>query len=294
MHADEIDTDESLVRKLLETQFPQWADLPIGRVEHAGTDHAIYRLGDRMSVRLPRIEWAAGQPDKEETWLPRLAPHLPAPVPVPIAKGEPGEGFPYRWLVSPWLDGEDATRERMGDPQTALDLAAFILALQRVDSTGGPRPGKHNFLRGVPLAVRDPGIRAAIPAWEGIIDTAAITASWEEALRAPAWDGPPVWLHGDLLSGNVLVENGRLSAVIDFGCLGVGDPACDLSVAWTLLSGENRRLFREAVAADDATWARARGWALMGVGALPYYAESNPSHVARARRSINEVLDSGS
>ncbi len=290
MHADEIDTDEALVRRLLVQQYPRWAELPLRRVEHTGTDHAIYRLGDDLSVRLPRIHWAAGQPDKEETWLPRLAPELPAPIPVPVAGGEPGEDFPYRWIISPWMRGEDATRERMSDQQAALDLARFILALQRIDPAGGPSPGRHNFLRGVPLAVRDPGVRTAIPAWNGIIDTAAITAAWEEALGAPAWEGPPVWLHGDLSSGNVLVDGSRLSAVIDFGCLGVGDPACDLSVAWTLLSGENRRLFRETVAVDDATWARARGWALMGVGALPYYQHTNPAQVEKARRSINEVL----
>jgi len=298
MHADEIDMDDALVRRLLLQQYPAWADLPLRRVEHAGTDHAIYRLGDHMSVRLPRIHWAAGQPEKEVTWLPRLAPHLPVPVPVPLAMGEPGEGYPYRWLVSPWMEGHDATRERMRDPQIAVDLARFIIALQRIDPEGGPRPGRHNFLRGVPLAVRDPGLRAAIPAWEGMIDTAAITAAWEEALEAPVWHGPPVWLHGDLLSGNVLVDDdrlsarlsGRLSGVIDFGCLGVGDPACDLSVAWTLLSGENRAVFRETMGADDATWARARGWALMGVGALPYYAQTNPAQIARARSSINEVL----
>jgi len=290
MHADEVDIDVELVRRLLTKQMPQWAELPLKWVEHAGTDHAIFRLGDELSVRLPRIAWAAGQPDKECSWLPALAPQLPAPIPVPLAKGDPDEHYPWHWLVSPWMRGEDATPERVRHDRFARDLAEFIDALQAIDASDGPRPGRHNFLRGVPLSGRDAAIRAAIPHWEGVFDTGALVAAWEEAVTAPAWEGPPVWLHGDLASGNVLVDGGRLSAVIDFGCLGVGDPACDLSAAWTILSGSQRRIFRSAIAHDDGTWARARGWALMGVGALPYYAETNPAQVARARRVISEVL----
>ncbi len=291
MHADEIETDAPLVRRLLASQFPRWANLPIERVQHSGTDHAIYRLGDDLSVRLPRIAWAAGQPEKEDKWLRVLAPHLPVAIPVPLAKGQPSDDYPWEWVVSPWLPGENATRDRIGDQtQVAVDLARFITALQRIDSAGGPRPGPGNFLRGVPLAVRDPRIRTAIPEWDGILDTSALTAAWESALHAPEWRGAPVWLHGDLLSGNVLLDRGRVSAVIDFGCLGVGDPACDLSVAWTLLSAEGRQVFRAAVSVDDATWARARGWAMMGAGSLPYYRETNPLHVSNARRALCEVL----
>jgi aminoglycoside phosphotransferase (APT) family kinase protein len=290
MHADELDIDVELVRRLLTEQMPHWAELPLKRVEHAGTDHAIFRLGAELSVRLPRIAWAAGQPDKESSWLPALAPQLPAPIPVPLAKGDPGEGYPWHWLVSPWMRGQDATPKRVRDDRFARDLAAFIDALQGIDAEDGPRPGRHNFLRGVPLQERDAAIRTAIPHWKGVFDTRALVAAWEEALAAPAWEGQPVWLHGDLASGNVLVDGGRLSAVIDFGCLGVGDPACDLSAAWTILAGKQRGIFRSAIARDDATWARARGWALMGVGALPYYAQTNPAQVARARRIISEVL----
>lgn len=291
MHADEVYTDATLVRRLLATQFPQWEDRPIERVESAGTDNAIYRLGDDMAVRLPRIAWAIGQPDKEQRWLPRLAPHLPLAIPVPLATGTPAEGYPWHWSVVPWMEGENATAKRIGDLcEAAGDLAQFIRALQGIDPTGGPTPGRHNFFRGVPLAVRDPGIRAAIPAWDGIVDTVAVTAAWDAALQAPVWDGPPVWLHGDLSSGNLLAVRGKLSAVIDFGCLGVGDPACDLMVGWTLFSGESREVFRAAMSIDDATWERARGWALMGVGALPYYRHTNPVIVANARRAIDEVL----
>ncbi len=291
MHADEVDTDVLLVRRLLAAQFPQWANLPIERVASAGTDNAIYRLGGNMAVRLPRRNSSTGQVDKEELWLPKLAPHLPLAIPIPLVKGMPGEGYHWRWSVVPWMAGENATADRIGDLcEAAADMAGFIKAMQRIDPSGGPRPGRHNFFRGVPLAVRDPGIRAAIPEWDGVIDTGAVTSAWEAALRAPAWHGPPVWLHGDLSSGNLLVDRGRLSAVIDFGCLGVGDPACDLMIAWKLFSGESREVFRAGVAADDATWARGRGWALMGLGALPYYRDTNPAIVADARHAIDEVL----
>jgi aminoglycoside phosphotransferase (APT) family kinase protein len=276
---------------LLAAQFPHWADLPIEPVRSAGTDNAIYRLGDDMAVRLPRIHWATGQPDKEHQWLPKLAPLLPLAIPVPLAKGTPAEGYPWHWSVCRWLEGETATLERITDlRQAATDLAQFVAALQRVDPTDGPRAGDHN-LRGVPLALRDRPTRAAIAALHGVIDADAVTTTWEAALQAPEWDRAPVWFHGDLLPGNLLVEGGRLSAVIDFGGLGVGDPACDLMIAWGLFSGESRDVFRSAVAVDDATWARGRGHALsQALIFIPYYSDTNPVGVGSARRAIQEVL----
>lgn len=290
MHADEVDTDAALVRRLLNAQFPQWADLPIEPVPSAGTDNSIYRLGDDMAVRLPRIHWAVGQVEKERRWLPRLAPHLPLTIPVPLAKGEPGEGYPWPWSVCPWLEGENATVDRIRDLQeAAVDLAEFIAALQRIDPTGGPRPGPTE--RGAPLAVRDDYTRTAIAALNGVVDIDAVTAAWDAALNAPVWKEPAVWIHGDLSSGNLLVIGGRLSAVIDFGALNVGDPACDLAIAWTLFSGESRKAFRAARSVDDASWARGRGWALSwALVALPYYLNTNPVIVASARRTIAEVL----
>lgn len=294
MHVDEVRTDVSLVRQLLAAQFPQWADLPVTPVRSAGTDNAIYRLGDDMAVRLPRIHWAVDLVHKEQRWLPRLAPHLPLPIPVPIAKGMPGEGYPWHWSVTPWLEGENATPERIAEPcQAATELARFVRALERIDTAGGPPAGPANFSRGVPLAMRDAGTRAAIAALEGVLDTDAATTAWEAALRASPWDQPPVWLHGDLQSGNLLVVQGQLSAVIDFGCLGVGDPAVDLIVAWNLFSGDARDAFREALAVDDATWARGRGWALsVALIALPYYRDSNPVLAGISRRAIDAVLSS--
>ncbi len=292
MHVDEVDTDVSLVGRLLAEQFPQWAELHIEPVRSAGTDNAIYRLGDDMAVRLPRIHWATGQVDKEHQWLPRLAPHLPLAIPVPLAKGTPGAGYPWHWSVYRWLKGDNATIERIADPrQAAMDLAQFITALQRIDPTGGPPPGPHNSSRGEPLAMRDTRTRAAIASLDGTLDAGAMTAAWDAALQAPAWHGPPVWLHGDLQSGNLLAVRGRLSAVIDFGCLGVGDPACDVMTAWLFLSAETRDIFRAALPVDDATWARGRGWALsVGLIALPYYQSTNPALAGIARYAIDQAL----
>ena len=292
MHADELDIDDALVGRLLAAQFPHWAGIPIEPVRSAGTDHALYRLGDDMAVRLPRIPGATGQVDKEQRWLPWLAPHLPLAIPVPLAQGAPGAGYPWPWSVYRWLEGENAVTQHLADPrQAATELAQFVVALRRIDPTGGPPPGAHNSGRGVPLTRRDAPTRAAIASLSGQIDEAGATAAWDTALRAQAWHGPPVWIHGDLHAGNLLVHQGRLSAVIDFGCLGVGDPACDVMVAWNLLSAETRGDFRAALPVDDATWARGRGWALsVGLIALPYYQRTNPILAGIARYAIAEAV----
>lgn len=259
----------------------------------ASPDNAIYRLGNDMAVRLPRIHWATGQVEKEHRWLPRLATLLPLAIPIPLAKGKPAEGYPWDWSVCRWLEGENATLERIADlGQAATDLAQFVAALQRVDLTDGPPPGEHNSFRGVPLATRDESTRAAITSLAGTIDLGAVTAAWETALRAPEWERAPVWIHGDLDSRNLLVEQGRLSAVIDFGCLGVGDPACDVMVAWKILSADTRDIFRAELSVDEATWARGRGWALsQALMALSYYTlETNPVLVREAHQWMAEVL----
>ena len=291
MHANEVTTDVSLVRRLLDSQFPQWANLAIKPVRSTGTDNAIFRLGNDMSVRLPRIDWALGQVDKEHEWMPRLAPHLPLRIPMPLAKGQPDKGYPYHWSVYKWLEGENSSIEQIIDPcQTATELAQFLTALQQIDTTGGPLAAKHN-LRGVPLKTRDRVTRESIAALKGTIDTKAALAVWEEALQAPEWNNELVWFHGDLLIGNVLFDRGRLSAVIDFGGLGVGDPACDLMIAWSLFSGESREVFRKGLKIDDATWTRGRGLALsVAVIFIPYYLHTNPVGVGYARRMIAEIL----
>ncbi len=287
MHVDEVETNVALVGRLLAAQFPRWADLPIQPVSSSGTDNALYRLGDEMLVRLPRIHWAVGNVEKEYQWLPRLAPHLPLTISVPLAKGEPGAGYPWPWTVYPWLAGEHSTIDRIADPQqAALDLAGFITALQQIDATDGPPGG-----RGKPLVLRDEETRQAIAALHGMIDSEAAVAVWETALQAAEWDRAPVWFHGDLLPGNLLFQKGRLCAIIDFGTLGVGDPACDLMVAWNTLPAESRSVFRAALGVDDATWARGRGWALwQALVFIPYYLHTNPVGVGYARRTLAEVL----
>lgn len=292
MHADEVPTDPDLVRRLIAAQFPQWADLPIKPLKSAGTDNAMYRLGETMIVRLPRRPLAVAQVESEQRWLPVLAPHLPLPIPTPLAQGQPGDGYPWVWSIVDWLPGETATAAPLTSPyQLAADLARFITALHRIDPTGGPPPSDHNSARGVPLARRDARTRACIAELGGQIDAAQVTAAWDAALNAPVWDGPPVWIHGDLLPGNLLIHQGRLSAVIDFGCLGVGDPACDLLAAWATVPAETRSDFRAALGVDDATWTRGGGWALsFGLIALPYYQTTNPVLAGIARHAIAEVL----
>jgi aminoglycoside phosphotransferase (APT) family kinase protein len=292
MHINEVKTDASLVGRLLAAQFPQWAELPIEPVHSAGTDNALYRLGDDMAVRLPRIHSASWQVDKEQLWLPRLAPFLPLAIPAPLAKGDPSEEYPWHWSVYRWLEGENATMEQIDDPrQAATDLAQWIAALQRIDAAGGPPPGPGNTSRGVALAARDRETRAAIVELRGLLDDEAVTAAWYASLRASAWREAPVWIHGDLHSGNLLAQQGQLSAIIDFGCLCVGDPACDVMAAWTFLSAETREVFRDVLQVDDATWARGRGWALsFGLIALPYYQSTNPVLAGMARRAIDEAL----
>lgn len=291
LHVDEVCVDESLARRLVEAQFPDWRALAIMSVPSDGTDNAMFRFGDAMVLRFPRRPLAAAQVEKEQTWLPRLAPKLPLALPVPIACGAPGEGYPWRWSVCRWVEGERADR-LTDEHRLALDLAKFVIALRQIDADGGPVPGKHNSGRGVPLAVRDAATREAIVALGGAIDASAAIAAWESDSRAPAWNGAPQWIHGDLSAGNLLVSNGVLCGVIDFGCLGVGDPACDLLVAWNLFSREAREAYRSALACDEAMWRRGRGWALsVALIQLPYYRDSNPTLAENAQRTIETVLE---
>jgi aminoglycoside phosphotransferase (APT) family kinase protein len=287
MRPGEFPIDDSLVRRLLAAQFPRWAKLPLKRFPSAGTVNALYRLGDDLAVRLPRIEGGAEDVDKEAHWVPRLAPLLPAAVPEILASGTPGEGYPWPWMVQRWLDGEPPCAGRLTDPLSlAADLGAFVAALRRVRLPDGP-----TAYRGVPLSTVDAMTRAALDELRGTIDTAAATAAWETALAAPAWTGPPMWVHSDLMPGNLLTRGGRLDAVLDFGTVGIGDPACDLIPAWNLLPAEARDTFRQAAGADDAGWARGRGWALsMALIQLPFYRVTNPVIAANAEHVIHAVL----
>ncbi len=293
MHADEIATDIALVRRLLAGQFPQWADERIALVDSYGTDHDIYRVGEHLAARLPRIGWATKQAAKEREWLPKLAPHLPLAVPVQLAMGHPAEGYPFDWSVYEWLPGDNANGSLDGGGEldrAASDLASFIIALRDIDTAGAH--GRPRHARGGPLTEHDTAVRRSIEQLGDRIDAAAALASWEQSLAAPRWDREEVWVHGDLLPGNLLVVDGRLSAVIDFGGLNVGDPACDLQSAWNVFTGSSRAQFRAALDVDDASWQRGRGWALaQAVVALPYYWDTNPGIVVQARRAVAELLN---
>lgn len=291
MNTLSVPIDTALVTRLIAAQFPQWAHLPIRPVEPGGWDNRTFHLGDDMTVRLPSGPWYALQVEKEHAWLPKLAPHLPLPIPVPLGKGEPAEGYPWPWSVYRWLEGETATDERIGDlGEFAAAVADFLVALRSVDATGGPAAGEHNFFRGGPLAVYDSETRKALADLAGTIDTERATAIWQAALSSE-WQRPPVWLHGDIAWGNLLVKDGRLCAVIDFGTSGVGDPSCDLAITWTMFHDASRRIFRDRLGLDDATWARGRGWTLWK--ALIVFAGhigAAETERAKARHVIDAVL----
>jgi aminoglycoside phosphotransferase (APT) family kinase protein len=249
------------VRRLVDTQFPEWRSLPIEPVALDGWDNTTYRLGDHLSVRLPNDDAYVPQVEKEHRWLPVLARGLPLAVPEPVAIGTPSDAFPRPWSVRTWIEGEPAATTSADRGRLAQRLGAFVRALHLVDARTGPVAGPHSFFRGGPLHVYDRETRDAIARLAGRIDGRAVAETWEKAL-ASRWEPPPVWVHGDMAPSNLIVQGGELVAVIDFGCAAVGDPACDLVVAWTFFDAAERNLFQSEIALDDDTWDRARGWAL--------------------------------
>ncbi|MBO1287296.1 aminoglycoside phosphotransferase family protein [Streptomyces sampsonii] len=285
--------DEALVRRLVAAQFPEWAGLPVERFPSGGTVNAMFRLGGELAVRLPLTEGGAGDVPLEREWLPRLAPLLPCPVPEVVGTGEPDAGYPWPWSVGRWLPGRNPEAGAVAQPRAlAEDLAEFVRAMRTVGLPGAPVAH-----RGGPLAALDAETRKALAVLgrdpEEDVDTDTLTALWDEAQSLPGPSGPPVWLHADLMPGNLLVDGaGRLSGVIDFGCLGAGDPACDLFPAWNLLPAEARPVFREALGVDEATWLRGRARTLsQAVIALPYYRRGrNEAMAANARHVLREVL----
>lgn len=290
-----VTTDQ--VRRLVGEQLPQWADLPVEPVADGGWDNATFRLGDDMLVRLPSAPEYAAAVDEEHRWLPVLAARLPLPVPTPLARGAPGAGYPHPWSVYRWISGRTASADRVaGHRRFGTDLAAFLAALRAVDPRGGPAPGVHSWFRGGSLRTYDHLTRDALEDLEGHVDVAAAREVWGEALVATA-DGAPQWFHGDVAEGNLLLDDdGQLAAVIDPGTCGVGDPACDLAVAWTLLTAAGRRAFRDRLGADDASWARGRGWALWKTLATCRSALADPEgrdELARVTRTLETVLRGG-
>jgi aminoglycoside phosphotransferase (APT) family kinase protein len=288
---DRTSIDASLARRLVDSQFPQWSELPIAEVEVDGWDNRTFRLGSELTVRLPSGDWYAQQVAKEQRWLPVLAPRLPLPIPAPVARGEPDSGFPYPWSVYRWLEGELASKARIADlTGFATTLAGFLSALGRIDATGGPEPGQHNFFRGGPLSTYADETHEAIDALGAEVPRDRVERVWEDAM-ATSWDRDPVWFHGDVATGNLLVRDERLAAVLDFGTSGVGDPACDVVIAWTFLSGASRDRFRADLGVDAATWSRGRGWGLWkALISLVGHLENDSPDAALARRDIEQIL----
>jgi aminoglycoside phosphotransferase (APT) family kinase protein len=281
VHDDELDIDEALVRRLLEEQFPQWAELPLVRVGD-GTVNVIFRLGEALSVRLPRRHGPTVEDDLETVWLPRLAPHVPVEVPLPVVRGRPGADYPWFWSIHTWVEGDHPP-----GPLAVDDVAALVAALQRIDPAGGPEPAGG---RGRPLPLRDPHVRDALDR----VEAPGALELWERATAAPEWEGEPVWLHCDLDARNVLARERRLTGVIDWGGMGIGDPAVDVMVVWKLVAARDREQFRDALAVDDATWLRAQGWALsQALIALGYYTpQTNAAIHAEATRWLAALLPS--
>jgi aminoglycoside phosphotransferase (APT) family kinase protein len=290
LHDDEVEINADLVRRLVADQFPHLSDLPVTEFKSTGTVNLIYLLGDELCLRLPRVRrWASGL-ERECQWLPLLAPSLTLQVPEPVARALPTSYYPFSWAIFRWIDGQTYTADRVDDErQAAADLAQFVAELRSndlppIDDTRpyGGRPS---------LAEQDADVRNWIAQAGDLIDGPAVTAAWEDALSGPAWDGTYTWIHGDLLPPNLLVKDGRLRAVIDFGATGRGDPATDLNPAWSVFGPAGRRVFRDLVGADDETWRRGRGIAIgQAAGLVPYYAVTNPGLSALGRRMLREIL----
>lgn len=291
LNASELRIDSTLVRQLLRSQFPQWADLPIVPMSSGGWCNVAFRLGEQMVVRLPRHCAYVEAISKEYRWLPFLSPMLPYPIPRAVAMGKPGQGYLWPWLILRWIDGEIATPERIANlADFAIEVGHFLTAMHYINPAIGPAPGQHNFHRGGSLQHYDAEVQHALVALSGKIDTKAASDVWEKAL-ARTWTEPPVWIHGDVSVGNLLVRGGRLHAVIDFGNAGVGDPACDLAMAWTCFEGTSRDAFQRALPLDEATWARGRGWALWKAMVIAAgISTSNAFEAAQPFRVIGKVI----
>ncbi len=282
--------DVALVRALLEEQFPAWAHLPIEPVAVSGWDNRTFHLGAELCVRLPSHAVYASAIDKEHTWLPRLAPHLPLPVPHSVALGHASSLFPWSFSVRRWLPGEAAERTASLDGLVlARDLAAFLVALRSVPVEDAPLAGAHSFERGSHPRCYGGQVEAALDTGAPDIDRRAVATLWEAAM-ATEWDAAPVWLHGDVAAGNLLMHHGRLAAVIDFGTCAVGDPACDLVIAWTFLEGGEREVFRSSLGLNDDTWLRGQAWALWKALILHTgLARSNAREMAAAPRVLSAL-----
>ena len=291
MNKQRVTVDTSQVRRLILSQFPKWSDLHIRPVDSSGWDNDTFHLGDEMLVRMPSAADYELQVEKEHAWLPKLAKELPLAIPEPIAMGKPGNGYPWKWSIYRWIEGESVASAHIADEcEFAKELAQFLNALQKISSNGGPKPGMHSFHRGGSLEVYEAETKRALEKLKGRVDVKTATEIWNTALTTH-WNNPPVWVHGDISSGNLLVKGGKLHAVIDFGQLAIGDPACDLAIAWTMFKGQSRKVFREAMQLDDEIWARGSGWALWKASIVAAgFTNPNNRESSQCLRIIDEVL----
>jgi aminoglycoside phosphotransferase (APT) family kinase protein len=286
MHEGEIDIDTVLVKRLLAEEFPHLADMSITQVRSTGTVNAIFHLDNDLYVRLPRMEIWAENIVREWIWLPKLAPHISLKIPKPLAQGKPTNWYPYPWVIYHWIEASPYQDDLINDErQIAYDLANFIFELRSINIPGAPQGGRR------PLIELDPMTRSSIESSRDVIDTKAVLAAWTRSLESHPWHGKPVWIHGDLLKYNLLVRGSRLYAVIDFGGVGIGDPAADVVPARSIFNKIGRETFRQTLEVDDDTWSRARGYALhQALMIIPYYPKTNPEFVNMAKRTVEEIL----
>lgn len=289
-----VEINDQLVGRLIGAQFPQWSDLPVAAVEQGGWDNRMFRLGREMVIRLPSAACYEAQIDKEQRWLPKLAPCLPVAVPTPVGLGRPGCGYEWHWSVYRWIDGARLHPDGITNRgKLAVELALFLKALQLVDIKNAPQAGLHNFHRGGSLRVYDAETREAVELLAGELDSKRALELWAEAMNT-SWASDPVWVHGDFAEGNLLERDGSLCAVIDFGCMAIGDPACDLVIAWTFLERSASLRFRNAMGLDAATWRRAQAWALWkALITLVQARDVHPAEALRQRSILSTILEDG-
>lgn len=287
MHVDEVDINPELIKALLLEQFPEFTNHPLQKMHPEGTDNVLYRLGNDKLIRLPRTKSSSLNIEKELTWLPRLGPKLPISIPKILCKGLSNKNYPFPWLICEWLDGINPDQEDMvGKLKVAADLATFVNAMQQIPAKSGP-----NCRRGQPLNTCDKQVLQSIPLLNKLYDTSLLKKLWESAINVPHWKKEPVWIHGDLHAGNLIVKDRILVGIVDWGLAGVGDPACDMMVAWTLLNQQSRKIFHSIIQPDDDSWARGRGWALfLGIVGYPYYRNKNPIFARIAKRALDQVI----
>lgn len=291
---NKIQINIDLVQQLIVSQFPQWAHLPIVPFEFGGCDNRTFHLGNAMSIRLPSAEEYARQVKKEQEWLPKIATHLPLPIPEPIAMGMPSKDYPWYWSIYKWLEGESANCLMLSDAHLeiiAAQLAQFLRAFHQFDAEDAPAPGLHNWWRAAHTSVYDAETKSLMEKLKDFIDVNNARSLWQRAINSK-WNRDPVWVHGDVASGNLLVRDNKLAAVIDFGCMGIGDPACDLTIAWTFFNGQSRNIFKANLDFDEETWARARGWAMWkALYEISELEDKSGAALAKQMQIINAVIE---